>query len=174
MKKLEDSSDAHVNATHTHDPTKKSQRNGSKKKHLKLKSQQDSKKSDEKKSCIWCKGDIHSREKCPAKHATCKLCGKEERESSSFHEVTGKVDTGAMVSCMPISMLSQIGLSKKDLKPSNAVIRGMSGADLQNCGTVDVNVTCNDITSMTKFYVTKREQPGILFANLKRFTENIN
>ena len=30
-------------------------------------------------------------------------------------------------------MLSKIGLSKKDLKPSRVIIRGMSGADLQNC-----------------------------------------
>lgn len=228
MKKLEDSGDAHVNASYTHDPTKKSQRNGFKKRHFKPKLQPESKKTGEKKSCIWCKGDIHSRTECPAKDATCKFCGKEghferaclkkkgldkgkqskcqhtvdvtsdhdsseydddfdlnavsihaignrkSREvfapvvfhptggSSSSHEVTGKVDTGAMVSCMPTSMLPQIGLSKKDLKPSNAVIRGMSGADLQNCGTVDVNVTCNNITSMTKFYVTKRECAFVL------------
>jgi hypothetical protein len=62
---------------------------------------------------------------------------------------TGKVDTGAMVSCMPASMLPQIGLSNKDLKASkcNGILRGMSGADLQNYGTVDVNITCNDITA---------------------------
>ena len=53
----------------------------------------------------------------------------------------GKVDTGAMVSCIPMSMLPQIGLSMGDLKPSDAVIRGMSEADLQNYGTVCVNVT---------------------------------
>ena len=38
----------------------------------------------------------------------------------------------------------------------------MSGADLQNCGTVDVNVTCNDITFMTKFCITKQECAFIL------------
>ena len=48
----------------------------------------------------------------------------------------GKVDTGAMVSCILTSMLPQIGLSMEDLKLSDAVIRGMSGADLQNFGTV--------------------------------------
>ena len=46
MKKLKDSGDTHVNASHTHDPTKKLQRNGSKEKHFNLQSQQESKKSD--------------------------------------------------------------------------------------------------------------------------------
>lgn len=236
MKKLQDSGDARVNASYTQDPTKKSQRNGSKKKQFKAKSTQpESKRSDGTKSCVWCNEDIHSRDKCPAKDATCKFCGnrghferacikkkrqgkdkkskhqhavnvapdqdsseydddtseydddfdlsavsihavdnRESREvfapvvfhpnddSSSSREVTGKVDTGAMVSCMPTSMLLQIGLSKKDMKPSNAIIRGMSGADLQNRGTVDVNITCNDITAKARFYVTKHECAFIL------------
>ena len=59
-------------------------------------------------------------------------------------------------------MLPQTGLSKNHLKPSNAFIRGMSGADLQNCGTKDVNVTCNNITAKTRFYITKRECAFIL------------
>ena len=74
----------------------------------------------------------------------------------------GKVDTGAMVSCIPMSMLPQIGLSMGDLKPSDAVIRGMSEADLQNYGTVCVNVTCNEITKKVKFYVTKHDYALIL------------
>ena len=63
---------------------------------------------------------------------------------------------------MPTSMLPQIGLSKNNLKPSDAIIQGMSGADLQNCGTIDVNVTCNDITAKARFYVTKSECAFIL------------
>ena len=59
-------------------------------------------------------------------------------------------------------MLPQIGLSIKHLKPSNAVIRGMLGADLQNCGTVFVNVTWNEITKKAKFYVTKHDYDLIL------------
>ncbi len=82
--------------------------------------------------------------------------------SSPSYEDTGKVDTGAMVSCMPIFMLPKIGLSKKDLQPSNAVIHGISGADIENCGFVDINVTCNDITAKARFYVTKRESAFIL------------
>ena len=59
-------------------------------------------------------------------------------------------------------MLPQIGLSKRDLKPSDAIIRCMSGADLQNCGTVDIKVTCNNITAMARFYITKQESAFIL------------
>ena len=227
MKKLEEPADTHIDASYTRDPTQKSQRNGSKK-NPNPESKTGNKRSDRKKSCIWCNGDVHSRNKCPAKDATCKFCGKqghferacmkkkeqakdqiskhqhaveitsghdsseyeddfdlsavsihavhnsEAREvfapvifhlkgdGSSTHEITGKVDTGAMVSCMPTSMLPQIGLSKKSLTPSDAIIRGMSGADLQNCGTVDVNVTCNAITAKAKFYVTKHECAFIL------------
>ena len=84
MKKFEDSNDAHVDASHTGDPTQKLQRNGSKKKQFnpsfKPKSvgkESDDKKSDGKKSCIWCKEDIYSHDKCPAKDATCKFCSKQ-------------------------------------------------------------------------------------------------
>ena len=228
MKKLEDSSDAHVDASYTRDPTKKSQRNGFKKQPVKPKLQPKSNKPHEQKSCVWCQDDVHPRDRCPAKDATCNFCGKQghferaclqkkgqgksrpnkskhqhavdlshDQDSSEYdddfdlnaisvhalhsHEsrevfapvlfylkgnnnptLKGKVDTGAMVSCIPASMLSQIGLSMKDLKPSDATIRGMSGADLQNCGTVDVNVTCNDITAKAKFYVIKHEYAFIL------------
>ena len=63
---------------------------------------------------------------------------------------------------MPTSMLSKIGLSKKDLKPSRVIIRGMSGADLQNCEFVEISVTCNDITAKSRFYVNKQECAFIL------------
>ena len=64
-------------------------------------------------------------------------------------------------------MLSKIGLSKKDLKSSSAIIRGMFGADLQNCGFVEIritcnDITCNDITAKSRFYVTKQECAFIL------------
>ena len=76
--------------------------------------------------------------------------------------VKGKVDTGAMVSCIPISMLSKIGMSKDNVKANNAVIRGVSGADLHNYGTVEAKVTCNNVTSQTTFFVTKCECAFIL------------
>ena len=76
MKKLEDG-DAHVDASYARDPTKKSQRNGFKKKREKPKLHQNSQKPDEKKFCVWCQGDVHPREKCPAKDATCNFCSKQ-------------------------------------------------------------------------------------------------
>ena len=38
----------------------------------------------------------------------------------------------------------------------------MSGTDLQNCGTIDISVSCNAITANTKFYVTKCECAFVL------------
>ena len=77
MKKLEDLGDAHVDASYAGDPTKKSQRNGFKKKQVKPKVHQNSQTPDEKKSCVWCQGDVHPSEKCPAKDATCNFCSKQ-------------------------------------------------------------------------------------------------
>ena len=54
------------------------------------------------------------------------------KDGTKAFTAKGKVDTGAMVSCMPASMLPKIGLSSNDLTPNGSVIRGMSGADLQN------------------------------------------
>ena len=188
MKTFEESSDTQVDASYAQDPTKKSQRNGSKKFPYRPKSKSECKRSGGKKSCIWCTGYAHSRDKCPAKDATCTFCGKQghvqraclqkkgmdkgkkskhqlavgvdpnedsteyeydidvsvvsihavdnqksrevfapvlfhpKGDNSPSYEIKGKVDTGAMVSCMPTSMLSKIGLSKKDLKPSSAII----------------------------------------------------
>ena len=76
--------------------------------------------------------------------------------------VKGKVDTGAMVSCIPICMLSKIRMSKDNIKANNAVIRGVSVADLHNYGTVEAQVTCSNVTSQTAFFVTKCECAFIL------------
>ena len=224
MKRLGDPSENQVNTAYARDPTKKSQRNGSKRQQSTRKPRGHNN-SQARKTCIWCKGDIHSRDQCPAKDARCRFCSKEghferaclkkkrqeedkdqhavelhsDQDSSesdeydlgtvsvhaidnnksrevfapiSIHSTTaqsaqpvdlkGKVDTGAMISCIPLTMLKIIGVSKTDLKHSDAIIKGISGADLQNCGTLDVKVTCNDITDNTTFYITKRQCPVIL------------
>ena len=185
IKRLEDPANAHVDATFSQDPTRKSQRKSFKNDQLKPKPQSDSRKADGGKTCVWCKGTTHSRDKCPAKDATCNFCGKQghfERaclqkkgqikdkqpkhqhavdfipdvdssdydddfdlgvitinavdkhkscevfapvlfhpkgEKSQSFKITGKVDTGAMVSCIPISMFPQIGLAKSDLQSSD-------------------------------------------------------
>ena len=71
MKKFEESSDTHVDASYAQDPTRKSQRNGLRKMSYRSKSKPDGKKSKGKKSWIWCNRDAHPRDKCPAKDATC-------------------------------------------------------------------------------------------------------
>ena len=67
-----------------------------------------------------------------------------------------------MVYCMQMSMLVKAGLSRKKMNHSKAVIRGVTGADLGNKGTIIASVTCNNITADAKFYVTKLECPFIL------------
>ena len=178
--------------------------------------------------CVWCSGESHSRDQCPAKNSRCAYCKKyghyeraclrkkdhgkqnvrqkhkrqhaveigtdqpsdyeddhdldavsvdalksdKHREAFApvvFHTkskspwtVKGKVDTGAMVSCMPISLLASIGMSKKHLKPSKSIVKGISGTDLKNCGTLDVDVSCNGIREKSRFYVTEYDCPFIL------------
>lgn len=78
------------------------------------------------------------------------------------HQQEGKVDTGAMASCVPKMMLSSIGIHKSALKPSRAVLKGISGINLQNQGTVTVRVTCNNKQENTEFYVTEHGREIIL------------
>jgi transposase InsO family protein len=66
----------------------------------------------------------------------------------------GKVDTGAMVSCMPLSVLHSLGLSERHLKQSNVTLYGFSGTDLENLGCLDITVTCNRMKDKARFYVT--------------------
>jgi hypothetical protein len=52
------------------------------------------------------------------------------------YQEEGKVDTGAMASCLPQRLLPSIGISQHGLKPCRAVLRGISGMDLDNQGTI--------------------------------------
>ena len=71
MKRLEESTESkQIGATYK-DPTRKSQSRGSK--HLK---KSDSMTHDNK-TCSWCGGHSHPREKCPAKDVRCRFCGKD-------------------------------------------------------------------------------------------------
>ena len=74
----------------------------------------------------------------------------------------GKVDTGAMASCLPQKLLSSIGVSREEVKPSRAVLRGISGMDLGNQGVITIPVTCNGKEEDTQFYVTKHGREIIL------------
>jgi len=69
--------------------------------------------------------------------------------------IQGKVDTGAMVICMPLSMLKQIGMNQTDVMPSTAELRGVTCIDLMTYGELKTQVTCNGITHSTKVIVTE-------------------
>ena len=74
----------------------------------------------------------------------------------------GKVDTGAMVMCMPLSKLKEVGLHQDDLKPSNAKLRGVTGTDMKTCGEINVQVACNGLTHKIKLLITKLGTEPIL------------
>ena len=106
MRKLEEPSDTHVDASYAQDPTKKSQRNGFKNRQYKPKPKPGHKKSGVKKSCVWCKEDAHSRDKCPAKDATCNFCGNQghferaclkkkglDKDKKSKHQLAVDIET---------------------------------------------------------------------------------
>ena len=63
---------------------------------------------------------------------------------------------------MPLSMIPKLGFTQSDLTPSNAIIRGISGADLVNCGTMKVNISCNGNTVPAEFNVTRANYTLVL------------
>ena len=78
---------------------------------------------------------------------------KHPSRQQQIYTSEGKVDTGAMVSCMPVSMLPKLGISKKEICQGNATLRGATGADLKCLGTVQLNVSCNHQRGNAKLYV---------------------
>ena len=58
--------------------------------------------------------------------------------------IEGKIDTGAMVNCMPLKLFENLNLGIP-LKENIATQRGLGGNDLGTCGAIDLNVTCNNI-----------------------------
>jgi len=72
----------------------------------------------------------------------------------SVRQVDGKVDSGAMVTTLPRSMMKDIGLSMSQLQKSTASLYGIT-EKLTLCGTAEVEVTCNQVTSRQKFYITE-------------------
>jgi len=210
-----------VNATYSLDPSKRSQRNGSRQK-PKHKPQ-----DNVKKPCPYCSGDAHRREDCPAKNAKCAFCKKnghfekacifkkklsqngsqnaivETSESDDDYEQTfdighvyikgvhgkgrevlayvefpgqspsiiqGKVDTGAMMTCMPLSLMKNIGYKKEDLETSRIRLRGVTGTDMKTCGKLSIKVTCNHINDTVDIIVTELGSELILGLDFcKRF-----
>ena len=68
-----------VSTTYSRDPTKYSQKNAVKIKHRQAPQKprnQSTQRNAQQKLCRWCGGEPHSRDTCPAKHATCNFCKK--------------------------------------------------------------------------------------------------
>ena len=67
----------------------------------------------------------------------------------------GKVDTGAMATCMPLSMLQQLGLTREHIMPTQARLRGVTGTDMKTYGKINPEVMCNDVTQNIQVLVTE-------------------
>ena len=70
-----------------------------------------------------------------------------------------------MVSCIPLPLLTDIGMSRQDPVPSKAVLKNVSGQRLKNHGTVEIEVSCNSNQRKTKFYVTSPGKELLLGLN---------
>ena len=216
-----------VNATYTQDPTKQSQKNGSRTNNKqKTKPKPSAGAAPKPRQCQWCSGDLHSHKDCPDKEAQCNFCHKkghyektcrlrkkaknksrcqnavdasesdssdEEYEPSydigvlsidavkarevladvKFHTqkpgtIRGKINTSAMVTCIPLYMLNTTGLSQRDLAPTNACLCRVTGTDTMNHGELTVKVSCNDHIDKVKILVTELGTELILGFNFCR------
>ena len=204
-------SDVQITPTYTHDPTKRSQRKGSKSFHRQPKNQQayQSRKVTSKRTCSWCGSIKHKKQDCPAREAQCHYCNKKGHYSKVCHQKTyekqantveadcqsitdseddfdyleqstvvaskvareivadvtfygsqhqtipGKVDTGAIVTCMPQSLLQDIYINLKDIEPTKMKLRGVTGTDMKAIGSLTLKVTCNGETHHTTIVITE-------------------
>ena len=67
----------------------------------------------------------------------------------------GKGDTGAMATCVPLSMLQNLGLTRADIMPTQAHLRGVTGTDMKTYGKINAKVMCNKITHDIQLLVTE-------------------
>ncbi len=73
----------------------------------------------------------------------------------SKNTLQGKVDTGAMTTCMPMSQLQSIGLEESSIKPSTACLKGITGTKMNTLGEITQKITCNKITRSHKIIITE-------------------
>ena len=69
--------------------------------------------------------------------------------------IPGKVDPGAMVTCMPQSLLKDIHTNLKDIKPTKMKLRGVTGTDMKAIGSLTMKVTCNGETHHSTIIITE-------------------
>ena len=81
---------------------------------------------------------------------------------SQQQTIPGKVDNGAMVTCMPQSLLQDIHINVKDIEPTKMKRRGGTGTDMKAIGSPTLKVTCNGETHHTTIVITERGTELIL------------
>ena len=69
-------------------------------------------------------------------------------------KIPGKVDNGAMATCMPQSLLKDIHINLKDIKPTKMKLRGVTGTDMKAIGSLTMKVTCNGETHHASIIIT--------------------
>ena len=190
------------------------QRNWYREKQFKPKPNTDSKKSDGKKSCVWCKEDVHSVTSFQLRMQFVNSVAKrdilnghmrqEEKRNTQRQELqapkccrhrmwSGKQQIwqwrrpkcclkSYVFECLPhwcfmqnmgaVKLRSQARLTPVLWYPAcqsrcfrrlgyprmtwSLAMPSSAVYPEQKCGTVDIKVTCNNITAMTRFYVTKQ------------------
>ena len=86
--------------------------------------------------------------------------GSELLSQVKFHVHTdtvlqGKVDTGAMATCMPVTFLKKLNVKIEDLQPCSIRLRSITGADMKTCGSLITKVTSNSITKTVRVIITE-------------------
>ena len=83
------------------------------------------------------------------------------------------VDTGSPINFMPINRFKEMGYLRSDLRPTNAVIRGVSGHNLPVLGESMCDILQGTQVCSTKFIITS-EGPSVLgLEGLRRLNLNI-
>lgn len=70
------------------------------------------------------------------------------------HCLQGKVDTGAMTTCMPISLLPKVNIKQQSLLCADIRLRSVTGASIPVSGKIKTKVTCNGITRTVEIIIT--------------------
>ena len=118
-----------------------------------------------------CQSISDSEDDCGYLNQSTVVASKVAREiiaNVTFHgnqqqTIPGKVDTGAMVTGMPRSLLKDLHINLKKIKPTKMKLRGgVTGTDMQVIGSLTMMATCNGETHHTMIIVTELRTELIL------------
>lgn len=86
-------------------------------------------------------------------------------------DVLALIDTGAMVSVMPLKMLRCIGFSEADILPCPSKLSTYTGDHMTLHGVCKINTTCNGISNVVEFYIGDTDANLILSCNFSQSFE---